>query len=1011
MSVGEFAGFTLGPRDEGQGGPSGLWRVQLGQEWHARLRTRTEAEVAAKNQGSTRADAAFEVPLTLPCMHRGWTFKLTGRIDQLVTVFDLHTSDGGHRPDVSVVIREIKTVSGPLPADESALRTDYPDYFLQAIAYLALLRSAPRRSDSRPAPEAAADPEAILPLDLGATAGSALKAELVFVEIGTGITQSVALGADDEMSFHAQLERLAEFLDLQVRARDRLRGLQFHPAFAALRPGQETIQEDLLAAFSCGTPGTLQTIGSPESFSAPPSRRASTTVFFEAPTGYGKTGVLLEFALGRLRAGRFGRLLYLTSKSTGQLQVMRTLAAMCAPRGDAGSPQAGSAGTESVSAAERFPGPSAGRDSTPVAAWQVRPKAEHCVNSVFHCVRDACPFLADLESRWTNGGLARFYLFDNQPHDLEALRAAGRDAQLCPYEITRAALPFNDVWIGDYNYVFSPDNRGLFFDRPGFNPEQTLLVVDEAHNLPSRVADACSHVARSGDAEFVLAELHRVRAMSPLLLAWEQWTRLLAGLRHTDALDLAVEDDARDAIDRLAALVAGTPLDYAALGPGVSEILWKTLALRDWLAGDFDFASNPKLKTPNSKFQTPNSKLIVQNPELRTLNPELRTLNPELRTLNPELRTLNSEPKTQNSPPPVPTLLWCPRAGELRFTCLDAAALIGRTLRAFGGVILASATLQPADVFAASCGLDEATAEPARPDPITVPAALGKLSRRSRKAMRGLTSGAELLRVEEAEESAGPRLLLAAAPWRDNAYAVGVDTRVDTTFQHRMQFYAATAATVDALQGAAQTAAGRRSSTVDGSRTAPLAERPSASVIAVFFPSYAYADNIIKALKTAGSALRVALQPRGADLAVQAAWVEDSLLQADALFLVLGSSFAESIDLLGGRVTHAMVVGPALPEVNAIQHSRMAELERTGLGRTAAFRRVYQIPGMQKVNQALGRLVRAPGQQARVLLHCRRFAEPSYATLLSGEYRHGALIRNDDELTRWLGASFPAGNL
>jgi thiol:disulfide interchange protein DsbD len=143
------------------------------------------------------------------------------------------------------------------------------------------------------------------------------------------------------------------------------------------------------------------------------------------------------------------------------------------------------------------------------------------------------------------------------------------------------------------------------------------------------VADACSHVARSGDAEFVLAELHRVRAMSPLLLAWEQWTRLLAGLRHTDALDLAVEDDARDAIDRLAALVAGTPLDYAALGPGVSEILWKTLALRDWLAGDFDFASNPKLKTPNSKFQTPNSKLIVQNPELRTLNPELRTLNSE----------------------------------------------------------------------------------------------------------------------------------------------------------------------------------------------------------------------------------------------------------------------------------------------------------------------------------------------------------------------------------------------
>ncbi len=71
LSVGEFSDFTLGPRNAGPGGPSGLWRVQLGQEWHARLRAQTEADVAARNQDQTRADAAFEVPLTLPCIHRG----------------------------------------------------------------------------------------------------------------------------------------------------------------------------------------------------------------------------------------------------------------------------------------------------------------------------------------------------------------------------------------------------------------------------------------------------------------------------------------------------------------------------------------------------------------------------------------------------------------------------------------------------------------------------------------------------------------------------------------------------------------------------------------------------------------------------------------------------------------------------------------------------------------------------------------------------------------------------
>ena len=50
-----------------------------------------------------------------------------------------------------------------------------------------------------------------------------------------------------------------------------------------------------------------------------------------------------------------------------------------------------------------------------------------------------------------------------------------------------------------------------------------------------------------------------------------------------------------------------------------------------------------------------------------------------------------------------------------------------------------------------------------------------------------------------------------------------------------------------------------------------------------------------------------------------------------------------------------VTAGPALPEVNAVQNARMAALAESG--RDEAFRRIYQIPGLQKVNQALGRLV------------------------------------------------------
>ncbi|MDR0901755.1 MAG: hypothetical protein LBM92_03185 [Opitutaceae bacterium] len=145
------------------------------------------------------------------------------------------------------------------------------------------------------------------------------------------------------------------------------------------------------------------------------------------------------------------------------------------------------------------------------------------------------------------------------------------------------------------------------------------------------------------------------------------------------------------------------------------------------------------------------------------------------------------------------------------------------------------------------------------------------------------------------------------------------------------------------------------------------------------------------------------LQPRLPDLAAQNAWLENALAAhpGGAIFFVLGSSFAEGIDLLGGRVTHAMIVGPALPEVNPVQRARLAAHTRA-LGREGAARRVYQIPGIQKVNQALGRLVRGPGQHVKALLHCRRFAEPAYHELLAPDYQTARRLATDADLRAWL---------
>ncbi|MBS0632051.1 MAG: helicase [Verrucomicrobia bacterium] len=840
LSVGEFSDFSTGPRDTPASGAQGIWRAQLGTHWHNELRAQATADVPATE---------FEIPITGQIFHQGWTITLTGRIDQLLRS--------------PATLREIKTVTRPLPADETELRRDYPSYFVQLATYAALWR----QNSGSPTPPSTFEVQS----SKFEVQSSFVRSELCFVEVGSGLAQTVTLTPADDTFFRVQLERVAEFLNLRLRARERLRHLAYRSPFATLRPGQETTQHDLTALFE-----------------------RQPLVLFEAPTGFGKTGVLLEFALGQLRSGHFDRALYLTSKSTGQLQVVRTLQAMTVPD----------------------PSTLNSQPSTPVTAWHTRNKAEHCINSVFHCVRDQCDFLAGAPERWPTSGLARFYLDEKQARDLDTLRAAGRAARICPYEITRAALAFNDVWIGDYNYVFAPANRTLFTGQPGYDPARTLLLLDEAHNLPSRVADAYSHVLTATDAQLVLTELHRLRVPTNLVTAWGEWAHFLNHLRATSALPLGDEDDARHLLAALGKLIPNTPLDLAELGPVAADLLWRLPSLHDELTAT-----------------------------------------------------------------DLPRLWWSPRDGELHLTCLDAAPAIGATLREFGGVVLASATLTPVDGFSAACGLALETSKTETPAPKTdTPAKLGVLTKRdTKKLFRQLTSAAELLRIEETRTAAQPALIRAITPWRDGAYRVAYDARVDTTFQHRSQHYTTTAATIRALASAAQPAP-----------------------VAVFFPSYAYAESIRAELAALAPTVRVSLQPKLRDLAAQSAWVESSLPASDALFLVLGSSFAEGIDALGGRITHAMVVGPALPEVNAVQRARLAEATRTGLTRDESFRRVYQIPGMIKVNQALGRLVRAPGQQARVILHCRRFLDPGYTGLLAPEYQNGTALSTDADLTAWL---------
>ena len=97
------------------------------------------------------------------------------------------------------------------------------------------------------------------------------------------------------------------------------------------------------------------------------------------------------------------------------------------------------------------------------------------------------------------------------------------------------------------------------------------------------------------------------------------------------------------------------------------------------------------------------------------------------------------------------------------------------------------------------------------------------------------------------------------------------------------------------------------------------------------------------------------------------------------LAAAMGGVFAEGIDLPPGALSAVFVVGPALPPVGLERDLLSAHYEsRYGQG----FRYASLVPGMTRVVQAAGRLIRRPEDRGVVVLLDRRFRWREYLELL-----------------------------
>ncbi|WP_321952838.1 ATP-dependent DNA helicase [Paraburkholderia bannensis] len=147
-----------------------------------------------------------------------------------------------------------------------------------------------------------------------------------------------------------------------------------------------------------------------------------------------------------------------------------------------------------------------------------------------------------------------------------------------------------------------------------------------------------------------------------------------------------------------------------------------------------------------------------------------------------------------------------------------------------------------------------------------------------------------------------------------------------------------------------------------------------------FFSSYDYLQQAADAFVARHPHVETWMQSRTMDEAQQQGFVARFVEGGCGIgFAVLGGAFGEGIDLPGTRLIGTFIATLGMPQVNPVNEA-MRERMDTLYG--AGFDYTYLIPGLRKVVQAAGRVIRSEADSGVVHLLDDRFARPDVRALL-----------------------------
>jgi len=590
--------------------------------------------------------------------------------------------------------------------------------------------------------------------------------------------------------------------------------------------------------------------------------RSGGNLLAQAPTGSGKTAAGLHPALAEaLSSGK--QLFFLTAKTSQQKMAADALVAM-------------------------------NRDGG-FRTLQMRSKEKMCANDRVICHEDFCPYAKNYPEKMDKTNLLERLRDSQTHHDPSAVFEEAKREKVCPFEVQLELAARADVVIADYNYVFDP---GVAL-RQTDELENTILLVDEAHNLPDRARQIFSPELREADFRSALRyaeenverkvpvekfSTRKIKMDSDQIIlslgesAGQQTAQyLFAEICDTLSAGLTILEKAAEIVS------AAQPIAEAV--PPVQELqkLWK-----DW-EGNFIGYLSWKREHKIAAIEDP----IVE------IHFALQRFLSTLRQFGPGFTCVVEQTAS---------------GIRLALVCLDPARPLAPIFGSAAATIFLSATLSPVETTRRVLGL-----EASRTKSISLP-----------------------------------------PPFPRENRSILILPQVQTTFSAREKNFPRIAKLIAEMSDA-----------VPGN-------------VLVLFPSYTFLSKVAE-LMPPTSARLLRQRPNVPDIERQEILhaLSNTKEKKILLLAVLGGMYAEGVDYPGELLSGVFVVSPALPQVS---------LERELLRRyfdeqeQAGFDYAYLQPGMTRVIQAAGRLIRSETDRGVIALICQRFLQTPYAEYLPKDW-------------------------